>query len=51
VAEQLARAVGRAAELRAFSREASVLERPAAPAGPSASGSSGNGASGPFTGA
>ena len=46
VAEQLARAIERTAGLRVFSREGSVLDRPAAPVGPSCSRPSGNGASG-----
>ena len=46
VAEQLARAIERTAGLRVFSREGSVLDRPAAPVGPSCSRPSGNSASG-----
>ena len=46
VAEQLARAIERTAGLRVFSREGSVLDRPAAPVGPSCPRPSGNGASG-----
>ena len=46
VAEQLARAIERTAGLGVFSREGSVLDRPAAPVGPSCSRPSGNGASG-----
>ena len=46
VAEQLARAIERTAGLRVFSREGSVLDRPAAPVDPSCPRPSGNGASG-----